>query len=225
MMSINFGQNHQNELTFVIHYDILTHMNQKIRYSTEFTAGVYYENRLTMSRFYVTLWMCTNTDDESELNVALDRIRFFINHSLSNTIFIDEDNIKESQRLLAANLSVTTLPTIPVDQIICLVLHSKLNAICEDRLIVSDIELSSDFGEKLVYVHSVEDGNIYDECYNWWTVRDLSHSDAVNKSGRIVSLGKVRSWRDVGLSFDTDDIVFETNTNTVIFGDFGENNK
>jgi hypothetical protein len=198
-------------------------MNVRLRYNTEFIAGVYYRDTLTMTEFKVALWLLTNTEDDCEQNIAFDRIRYFIKNTLTNTVFVDSDCVDHIKKLCAANISVTTLPSIPVDQIIGMILFSKFNAITEERLSVIDLEISSDFGENVTYLHGEEQHNWTDETEGWWQDPELSHNHGltVSRDSKVVSLGKIKTWRDVNLSWP-DDTLTSTHSNTVIFGDFGD---
>jgi hypothetical protein len=177
-----------------------------------------------MSRFYLKLWLITHTDDHDEQNVAFDRIRYFIDSVISNTVFVDEDQVEVCRKLTESGLSVTTVPSVPVDQIIGILLHTKLNAICESRFTVIDTEISSDAGDRVWFLHGEEEDNPFDSLPGWWNEPDLSHynGDIVSARGKVVNLSKIKKWREVHLNWpeEGDSIVFEPTSNTVIFGDF-----
>lgn len=202
-------------------------MNIRLRHDTQFTAGVYYRDRVIMTTFSLKLWLLTTTEDSDDQNIAFDRIRYYINSVLQNTVFIDDDKIDACRRLASANVSVTTLPSSAVDQVIGLIIHTKLNAITEGRLAVIDTEISSGFGENLVYLHGEEEDSGVAQLEGWWRDADMSHYDPAifNTGGKVVSLPYAKQWRDVGLSWadEDDSIVFEpAATNTVIFSDFSD---
>lgn len=192
----------------------------RLSYKTDFYAGVFTAGKLKMCCFHLKLWLFTDSVDSDEQNIAFDRIRFFIDNILTNTVFVEDDRVEQCRKLSSANISITSLPSLPVEQVIGLILHTKFNAITEGRMSVVDTEISSSLSERVTYLHGEEELPGVSELDGWWHRADMSHCDDAllsNANERVVSLKKVRTWREVGLAWESDDLVFEPTSNTVVF--------
>ena len=117
-------------------------MNVRFKYSTYFAAGVYYADAYIVNNYRVTISFLTGTEDPEDQNIGLERIKYFIHNRLASSVFIDQSNQTQCQLFTSAHVPVTTLPLEPFDQVIGIALYSKLNAILEDRMIITDIEIS-----------------------------------------------------------------------------------
>ena len=200
-------------------------MNVRLHYSFDFTAGFYFDGMLHMNNYTVRLWMMTATSDGESHNIAFDRIKFFVASSLDSGVFINGDD-KEQCRLLAnAGVKIITLPDDPVDQLIGIMLYCKLNALCEDRMIVGEVEISSSHGGEVTYIHGDEEPiGPYDQ-EGWWHNANLVHYDnKITETENIMSLNTVASWRELSLQWPTDDEApqYEDTGNTIVFGNFGK---
>jgi hypothetical protein len=96
-------------------------------------------------------------------------------------------------------------------------LHYKLSAITEDRLLIEEIEISSSIGEGLIYVHG-EHENVDDLAVpEWWKTVDLIHCDKeLIDSDEIVTLADLNIWRELNLDWPAEEEESETG-NTVVF--------
>lgn len=198
-------------------------MNVRLHYSFNFTAGFYYDGRLHMNNYSVRLWMMTTSLDSESHNIAFDRIKFFVSSSLDSGVFINSDD-KDQCRLLAnAGVKIITLPDEPVDQLIGIMLYCKLNALCEDRMIVGEVELTSEHGGEVTYIHGDDEPiGPYDQD-GWWNDSNLVHYDnKITETENIMSLNTVASWRELSLQWPTDEETQHEDTgNTIVFGNFG----
>lgn len=200
-------------------------MNVRIQYAMRFMAGIYYEGRLQLNEYTAKVYMMTNTEDPEDHNIALNRIKHFVYNELENTIFVDETDIEACEKLSAAGLNITTMPTDPVDQLIGIMLYSKFKAITEERLLIGEVELTSVLGDGVIYFHG-ENENVDDiDPPEWWSSVDLVHCDQdLIDSEKIVTLHKGSVWRDLDLQWpDIEDNTPDDDTetgNTVVFADF-----
>lgn len=199
-------------------------MNVRLHYPIEFTAGIYFDGMLRMNRYNISLWMMTTTTDSESHNVAFDRIKFFIEDSLESGVFINSSNVEQCKLLANAGVKIVTLPDEPVDQLIGIMLYCKLNAICEDRMIIGEVEINSDLGGSVTYLHGDEESiGPYDQK-GWWHDSNLLYCNSkIVETENIVSLGSIASWRDLDLQWPEDYAVSEASTgNTIVFGNFGK---
>ena len=199
-------------------------MNVRIQYAMRFMAGIYYDDKLQMNEYTVKAYMMTNTEDPADHNIALNRIKHFVYNELESTIFVNENDIDTCNKLAAADLNITTMPTEPVDQVIGIMLYNKFKAITEERLLIGEIELTSALGEGVIYLHG-ENENVDDiDPPEWWSSADLTHceQDLINTE-KVVTLHKGSVWRDLDLQWpDIEDNTLddEETGNTVVFADF-----
>jgi hypothetical protein len=191
-------------------------MNVRIKFPITFTAGIFYNNELQMNNYMVNLSMLTNSNDGATNNIALDRIKYFIYTEIDSSVFIDSADIERCKKFIDAGIKITTIPDTPVDQLVGIMLHHKLSAITEERLLIEEIEISSSIGEGLIYVHG-EHENVDDlSVPEWWKSVDMVHCDPdLIDSDEIVTLENLNVWRDLNLDWPSEE---ESETgNTVVF--------
>lgn len=194
-------------------------MNVRLKYSTYFTAGVHYNDQIMFNNYKVVMYLLTGISSGDDHNVALERIKFMINHQLSNGIFINQQNAEKCRALTVAGVKVINLPEEPVDQVVGMMLYSKLNAIAENKLLITDIEVSSELGEHICYLHCDEEnlGPFADE--GWWNSSDPNYCDATLIDDKVVALTRGELWRDLGLEWGNTESPTDQD-NTVVFADF-----
>jgi len=197
-------------------------MNVRLKYSTVFTAGVFYDSQLLMNNYKLTIEFTTVSDDPRDQNIALDRIRYFVQHQLESSVFINGTNREQCELLSRAGVRLTTLPEEPVDQVVGIMLHCKLNAIAEDRMIVTQTEISSELGENIAYLHDDDEqlGPLSDA--GWWQDSDASHCDRqLIFTDNVVTMNFNRSWRELNLQWTQESSVIEVDhDNKLVFADF-----
>lgn len=195
-------------------------MNVRLKHDIRFTAGIYYNNQVYMNNYYVRLWLLTNSHNATDHNIAFERIKYFILNEIDSTMFVNSEHVEVCRRLSVAGFKITTLPGEPVDQLIGIVLHSKLNAIAENRMIVVETEISSAMGENVTYLHSDDENSEDLEKPDWCTTADLIHCDPILVDGeKILTISPNVAWRELGLGWDNEPNL-STNDNTVVFADF-----
>jgi hypothetical protein len=198
-------------------------MNVRLQYEVDFTAGFFFNDMLRMNNYKIRLWMMTTTTDSESHNIAFERIKYFIGQSLDSGVFINKHNEEQCKLLAAAGVKIITLPEEPVDQLVGIMLYCKLNAICEDRMIIGEVEVRSELGGEVTYMHG-EDEPIgpYDQA-GWWNDANLIHYHSkITETENIVSLSTIASWRELDLHWPEDEIDAALDTgNTIVFGNFG----
>lgn len=200
-------------------------MNVRLKHSLTFTAGVYYGGEMRMNHYNLTLHMITNSSDAVDHNVAFERLKYFVYNQLDSTIFINQEHAEKCQQFASAGLTVTTLPGDPVDQLIGLMLHYKLNAIMEDRIIVDETEISSMMGDNMTYLHSDNENTDIGVVPAWWSTADTVHSDYISvKTEKIVNMHANTVWRELNLSWPETTASSGTG-NIVVFADFNNESK
>ena len=198
-------------------------MNVRLQYNMAFTAGVYWEGRMVMNNYVARAYMVTNTADNAYQNTAFERMKYFVYGELASTIFVNRAHEKDCQQFIQAGLKITTLPAEPVDQLIGIMLYCKLNAIMEDHMVVNEMEVSSDLGENMVYLHAADENLGPFDTVGWWHDADLIHCDtALIDSDKVVAIHRAGAWRELDLAWPNAETDKEID-NTVVFAEFGPN--
>jgi len=195
-------------------------MATRIHRDFTFLAGVYFQQRFYMNAYDMTLSMSVETENLHEQSIAIDRIKCFLAECLENSIFVQDNEKKVIEKYRAADMKVSVLPEEPYDQIICLALMCKLNAILEGRLIVDEIEFGSDLSDEVRFTHYIEDSIGPLEAEGWWRDPGTAINDfnKLNKKEKIVKLVKnsQNDWDEFGLLWKektikgTPEIIFTT---------------
>ena len=195
-------------------------MNVRLQYPMSFTAGVYHDGSVQMNNYHMRIFMTTASNDPESHNIAFERITYFVGMCLESCIMINQDDIEQCNKLLAAGLTVTTLPAEPVDQVVGMMLYCKLNAIMEGRIVITDFELSSDLGDQMIYMHSDNETIGPFEADGWWHTAELTHSsveEAITEN--VMSLNLNNAWTEANLAWP---VANKTTGNTIVFADFGK---
>jgi len=201
-------------------------MNVRIQYPLNFTAGIYFNDQMQMNNYVAKIYMLTNTPDSEANNIAFDRMKYFVYNELDSSIFINSAHEEQCKRYIDAGIKITTFPGDPVDQLVGIMLSIKLGAIMENRIIIGEVEISSQIGEGIIYIHSDNENIENIEEPAWWSTPDLTHCETdLMDNDKIVTMYHGSVWRDLDLQWpDTEDIVDKPNKeefgNTVVFADF-----
>lgn len=190
-------------------------MNVRLRKDFFFDAGILFQDRYLINQYHVVLGMMTASQEPHQQNVAYERIKFWITEMMQNSVMIPIDH-ERIPAFVETGQRVLTLPDQPLDQIIGIMLCCKLNAICEDRMIITDVELSSSCGENMTYLHSFDE-NIGPFMSNgWWNDARPIYNNIHEHHDNITSLVRVATWKDLDLDWEET----SSNDNTVVFADF-----
>lgn len=187
-----------------------------------FTAAVHWQGQVVMNNYLVRMYMITNCYDSASQNTAFERMKHFFFSEMSSTVFVNRELEKECKLLSAAGMDVTTLPADPVDQLIGIMLYCKLNAIMEDRILINEIEISSDLGANMVYLHAADESLGPFEDAGWWYDPDPIHCDiSFVNSDKVLAMHRAGAWRELDLAWpDVDADNSEEDNNTVVFTQF-----
>lgn len=179
-------------------------MNVRIEYPAEFLAAVYWDDTVMFNCYRVRCEMITGTKDNREQNIALERLKFIIFNQFHNAIFVDIKEKAAIKRLEAAGLKTIPLPEQPVDQIVGMMLYSKLDTVMEGRLIMSQLRVSSDLGENVIYSHSEHETMGPFHQKGWWNDTETACSDR-QSGGKVVSINQRTTWQSLDLDWPTEE--------------------
>jgi hypothetical protein len=199
-------------------------MNVRLQYDLDFLAGVYYEDQLQMNRYTVSLNLLTKTKDSASTNIALDRAKAFVHGALESSVFINQANKEKAELMHLMGIRVTTLPEEPVDQIIGMMLYYKLNAVMEQRMAVTGLDISSTLGDSVWYQHDEEDLSGPFAQDGWWHRASMQHETVEtepvpNNVVKVISTG----WYEMNLEWPEN--TAPVPDNTIVYGKFPRNDK
>ena len=177
-------------------------MNVRLQYDIEFLAGIYYDDRLQINKYDVSMNLLTKTKDAASTNIAMERLKAFVFDELSSTVFINQNNIERAEFLQMTGVNITTLPEEPVDQIVGMMLYYKLNAIMEDRMVITGLDISSALGDGVWYQHDEEDSAGPFAKDGWWHESSTQHETielqaVADNVVKVISTG----WHEMGLDW------------------------
>lgn len=194
-------------------------MNVRLKKDFVFSAGVIFNDNFFINHYAAQLKMMTVSNDTHEQNVAYERVKYWIDNILDSSILIPSSN----QKIMAfteTGQRLVTLPEEPVDQVIGIMLYCKLNAITEGKLIITDVEISSQQGDNMIYLHNESENLGPFGADGWWQdSRPKCANIRHQPNDKIIELVKPPEWKDLGLDWieDTD------SDSTVVFADFKKN--
>jgi hypothetical protein len=179
-------------------------MNSRIEKDLYFLAAIHLADQFWVNVYDVTLSMIVETTAEPEAHVAIERISYYIENILQNSIFVDNDDTETIEKYIDAGIAVCRTPGIPHDQVVASVLMLKLNAIMEGRIVITDIVMASKLNGGLRYNVVVEVAEESFSGNNWWNTPDLSISNSTVElidTTNIVKLFDSNEWLDLELGW------------------------
>jgi hypothetical protein len=183
-------------------------MTARIVRSFDFQAGVYFGDEFYMNTYELDMQFNVETDSIREQNVALERIKYFLDESLESAIMCSENDKVAIDKFVNADMKVCTLPEEPFDQIVGIMLMSKLNAIAEGRLVITDITIGSRMSDGVSCLHSIDENMGPFETKGWWKDNTSKINNYVpeKKNAKVVKLAKpVSDWDDLYLGWEEKD--------------------
>jgi hypothetical protein len=197
-------------------------MNVKIGYTSHFIAGVWWDDRLIMSTYTATFKMITASDSAQDTNTALDRLKYMVEEYLVDSVFIKDTNVDQIALLEASGIKVIALPEEPVDQIIGMMLYSKISAVMEGRMLIRSIMLSSTAGDDVIYEHDLQESCAPFDQSGWWAESTpICESETrPDLNDKVFVLSATNQWRDLGLAWITDADQEVQDSNVLVFTEF-----
>lgn len=196
-------------------------MNVRLEYSSDFTSGVHWDNSMLMNNYTIRLYMMTNCSDSVSQNIAFERLKYYIYSQLNHSVFVNQNNDVSIENYNQAGIRTLEIPAEPVDQLLGIMLYCKLNAIMEGRIIINEIEISSDLGERMIYLHAADENLGPFGEPGWWHSVDLPSRNVLeSNSDKVVAMNNINAWRE--LELDWPEVATSDEDNTVVFAEFGK---
>lgn len=195
-------------------------MNVKIGYNVNLTAGFWWNNSLIMNNYSITFKLLTLTADPTDQNIALDRLKFMFSDVFTDIIFIVDSEKDQIKKLKAANLRLAILPEEPVDQIIGMMLYSKISAIMEDKISIRSLMISSEAGDNVIYEHDIDESVAPFDQPGWWSTSGPECESVARGRDKVVEIGHNKHWREFGLEWADQQVEVIDDTNVLVFNDY-----
>lgn len=181
-------------------------MNARIFKEFSFYSAIHANETFSINSYTIGLEIDVNTEDIKEQNIAMERIKFTLSR-IEDCVFVNENEKTAIDNYIKAGIKVCTLPDDPYDQIIAVVLLRKLNAVAEDRLVITDISIQSLVCDDIKFYVAIEETTDFSSKSNvWYNENNVSIADfhkKINKKEKVVSIKKENfDWNSVGLVWE-----------------------
>lgn len=184
----------------------------RLKNQYEFMAGMYIEGELYFNRYAMTIDFYTLDGAPEDHNIAVDRMSYFIYDAVQRSMFIHEAEFDQINLLTKAGIPVLTVPDPgPFDPVVLAILVTKMNAMLEGILVITEAELVSEVAGPLIYVWDAADEE--DEIHSivndsdivkWWASpapRFGSYPDGVDVAEVEAKSPFPLSWQDLKLGW------------------------
>ena len=181
-------------------------MNVRLEFNAHVLAGVYWNEVVLFNDYFVQCELITNTKNNAEQNIALDRLKHMMFSRFQNSVFIDSREKSAIKKLEAAGLKTVVLPEQPVDQIVGMMLFCKLDSVMEERLHMTQLKISSEIGDNIIYLQSEHEsvGPFADK--GWWNNPEPVCSNQRSTAGKVVTIhANNDTWQALDLHWTQDD--------------------
>lgn len=196
-------------------------MNVHLRKHLAFSSGLCYKGHFFINHYDVGVDLLTVSDDLQQQNIAYDRMKLWISDVINNSVMLSahDPDLPVWQSTAARTL---VLPQDPVDQLVGIMLHLKLNAIMEDHMLITALEISSTEGDGMIYLHHHDDAVGPDFAQpGWWSQPTPAWCDPPKKpTGKVIDLARQPEWADFGLGWSQHEPEQEQDQ-SVVFAEFG----
>ena len=195
-------------------------MTTRVKREFNFVAGIWLEGEYQIGMYSFTLFIEILTDDPYEQSVALERMKYFIDEVVTNSVFVEASDIKVIDTFTGLGMKVCVLPLEPYDQAISIALLLKLNAITEGKFNITNMSFKSQLSDDVEYLIDIDDEiEAYTTKNNWWNDSGSNlNNKKSNKKDKIVKLHKDNEWTELDLGWkhvckpEASEIIFTLDT-------------
>ena len=178
----------------------------RLNFDLNFQAGIWYGKQLMLSNYIANANVLTNTKKPVDNETAVERMRWFVNNVFHCSVFIEDEDQAQADKLWAAGINVLQMPGPPTDQMINLLMFTKLNAIVEGRVILTDLQLTGNLSDGIRYSCDMEDffGPFTDK--GWWNDPGITWYDKAlhAKTDGQVTMPPLMTWTGAELGWSED---------------------
>lgn len=179
-------------------------MNVRLRFNTEFRTAIWINDQFMVNNFSIILQLITRSTDPEDHPVCMGRIRAVLD-SLEHSVLIHQAHSEKINQLINCGLRVTVCPQEPIDQIVGILLFEKLNAVLEDRMQITDLDICSDWSDGIWFMHSNNEKVSAIPEVGWWNEAgpECNVSVPTPAEKKVVKLRKQLTWKALELDWQS----------------------
>lgn len=196
-------------------------MTARIKREFNFIAGIWLQNEYQIGIYSFTMFIDILTEDPYEQSIALERMKYFVDDRITNSVFIESSERKIIDNFINLGMKVCVLPVEPYDQALAIPLLLKMNAITEGKFNITHMSFKSHLSDDVEYLIDIEDGfEPYSDKTSWWndSGSNILDNKKTNKKDKIVKLHKDNEWAELDLGWkhpckpEASEIIFTLDT-------------
>lgn len=152
----------------------------------------------------VRIRMCPVTENHVEYNIAYERMKFWFQCIMQDSLMLQQDHDKLSI-WRDTGIRCLDFPVPPVDQVLGLMLMSKLTAMVEGRINIREIAICSPADEFVWYVCDRGDQLHWFDQPGWWQESSPVHATMGKKTrntGKIITIPRQEDWQTHDLEWN-----------------------
>ena len=92
-------------------------MSTRITKDFTFLSSLHFQDRFMVNLYELNASMEIETFDQTEQNIAIERINYFLTDTLESCIFIQDTELEAMEKYSNAGLKIISVPEEPYDQI------------------------------------------------------------------------------------------------------------
>ena len=158
--------------------------------------------RPTINTYSIKMEFTALAEDNHQHNVAYQRMKFWMHDIMDSCVLISQDNpdIKSWQE---TGSRILIMPEDPVDQLVGIMLYSKLSAITEPHIMIDQVSVASPLDDDVIYHHySDEDLGPFTQSGWWNDPRPVWQSKIPRGKGKVINLARAAEWKDHELDWE-----------------------
>ena len=128
-----------------------------IELNETFSTTMIIEDVVIPNTWNITVQLVPNTSKNKLYNKAMERVQYYIQEILDNSIFVGSHNLKLLSEI-PFKAQVHVFPDDPWDHLIAMCLYTKINSMCEEVFFVDNINISSHQARSVSHNFSEVDG-------------------------------------------------------------------
>jgi hypothetical protein len=176
-------------------------MTTRIEKDFNITSAVHFSDKFLINYYNIKISLLVETDNVREQNIAMERLEYFLNEVISHGIFIDSNLQDVIEKYNKAGIRIITLPEEPYDQIIGMIILLKCNSIMENRLVITDLSISSKLSDNVRFCLVTEIAETIFAGDYWWNNIGLNTFDIEKSNSKKVVKLFDNEWTELGLTW------------------------
>lgn len=156
-----------------------------------------------INTYTVRVEMSATAQCNSDHNVAYARMRYWMQEIMSDAVLLDP-NHATAAAWHDTGMRVMMLPEDPVDQLVGIMLYTKLCAMTEQRMTIHSVSVSSALDDDVIYHHYEDEEQGPLEVAGWWHDHRPIWQEKPHRKGKVISLDRQPDWRQQDLDWNQD---------------------